>query len=89
MTDDPPVLEFEEHREEAASDNRVRCPKCNKRIYMHETRCPYCVIHFEGEAWEFSPLTLQSAKAGAFGLPNWLIAVVAALVLVGLLLSIF
>lgn len=87
MDDDPPILKFDEHCDAAAEDTRVRCPKCRKRIFMHATQCEYCGIHFEGEAWEFSPSIRQNSRTAPFGIPGWVLAVVATIVLVALLLS--
>ena len=53
------VISFEEHRAAAEADSRVRCPKCNKLIEMRSTRCEVCGVHFQGEAWQFSPSTDQ------------------------------
>lgn len=88
MNDDPPMLKFDEHRESANADARVRCPKCGSRIFMHDMRCEHCGIHFEGETWEFSPSTKQSLHSTMLGSARWIL-IVAVVVLLCLILSAF
>ncbi len=75
MKNEPPILKFDEHRESASDDTRVRCPKCGSLIFMHSMRCEHCGIYFEGEAWEFSLSTKQDLNSTTLGLPRWILVV--------------
>jgi hypothetical protein len=86
--EDPPLLNFEARRESAAADPMVRCPRCGKRIHMYADRCEYCGLHFDGEAWEFSPSTLNPGQPSFFGMPRWLVPLIVLGVLIGFVASI-
>jgi DNA-directed RNA polymerase subunit RPC12/RpoP len=86
--EDPAVVSFEARRESAAADPMVRCPRCGKRIHMYDVRCEHCGLHFDGEAWEFSPSTLHPARPSFFGMPRWLVPLVVIAVLSGFVASI-
>ena len=74
MDDDGSIINFERHRESAAADNRVRCPRCKKFIFMHDVKCEHCGMHFIGEAWQFSPTTRAGRAVSVMGMPKWLVA---------------
>jgi hypothetical protein len=88
MTDEEPsILRFNANRDSAESDERVRCPRCGKWIYMHDTRCEHCGLHFQGEAWEFSPSTRGSGSSALLGMPRWLVVAIAVLLLIAIALT--
>lgn len=82
--DDPGTVNFEERRRSAVADERVRCPRCNKLILMHEVRCEHCGLHFAGEAWQFSPST---APRTASSRSRWLTLAIVTVLLVALVLA--
>ena len=81
------MLNFEARRESAATDSTVQCPRCKKRIFMRDVRCEHCGLNFDGEAWEFSPSTVNRVQPSFFGIPRWLIPLVVVGVLIGFALS--
>jgi hypothetical protein len=65
--EEPSIIRFDANRDSADSDEQVRCPRCNKWIVMHDTRGEHCGLHFQGEAWEFSPSTRGVGGGGCSG----------------------
>ena len=68
--------------DEGADNDKVPCTKCGALIHMHTTRCPYCGIHFRGQAFEF-----DRAEADSSGRGNRAIRWIARLVLAALALG--
>ena len=82
MDDDEPVsISFAANRDRAEDDSRVRCAKCNKLIHMRESKCEYCGVNFNGEAWQFSPST-RNRSQNTLRMPFWLIAGVVAVTII-------
>ena len=46
------LLHFEDYKNKT-EEPTVKCAHCGEYIGMHKTRCPYCGIHFRGEAFQF------------------------------------
>jgi hypothetical protein len=46
--EEPSVLRFDANRDSADLDERVRCSRCGKLIFMHATRCGRCGLHVSG-----------------------------------------
>lgn len=87
MDEEPSIINFEASRESAESDMLVRCPRCNKLVFMHDVRCEHCGIHFHGEAWEFSPSTRTSKSSTLAWMPRWFVIVAVIVTLLALLLA--
>lgn len=85
--DEPPITKFDADRAADDLDTQVRCPRCNKRMFMHATRCPHCSVNFNGEAWQFSPSMQQPSSPRFFGIPRWLVAAIVIVVVFSLLLA--
>ena len=87
MDDDEPIsISFAAARERAESDTRVRCAKCNKLIHMRDTKCEYCGVNFNGEAWQFSPSTTNRSQ-NALRMPYWVIVGVVAIAIIYLVFA--
>ncbi len=86
--DEPVSISFTANRERAASDTRVRCARCNKLIDMCDTRCEFCGINFNGEAWQFSPSTSMHSQDSR-SIPFWLIVSVVAITIAYVLFAQF
>ncbi len=74
--EEPSIINFGASRDSADSDDQVRCPRCKKFVFLHDTRCEHCGLHFQGEAWQFSPSTRNSTSSIFLGMPRWLIAAI-------------
>lgn len=85
--EEPSILRFDTNRDSAGNDERVRCPRCGKWILMHATRCEHCGLHFQGEAWEFSPSTRGSPSSAFLGMPRWLVVAIAVVTLLAIALA--
>lgn len=82
MGDEEP-LKFESHTGgDGGDEDKVPCAKCGRLIPMHSTRCPYCGIHFMGEAFEFRHASERFDATGHRFL-RWI-----ALLLIGIIVAI-
>lgn len=84
--DEPISINFAAARKRAESDTRVRCAKCNKLIHMQDTRCEYCGVNFNGEAWQFSPSTTNRSQ-NSLRMPFWLIVSVVVMTVIYLMFA--
>jgi len=51
---DEDVLRISEYQSDEPDGVNVKCARCGKLIYRHATRCEYCGVNFQGEAYEFT-----------------------------------
>jgi hypothetical protein len=90
MSDElPDTIRFSDRRDEAASDTQVRCPRCNKLIFMNAQRCGHCGLHFAGEAWEFSSSARSRQAGSVFGLSRWWIVTIALALVLAIVFAYF
>ena len=89
MNDDGSIINFEQNRKSAEADNRARCARCKKFIFMHDVKCEHCGMHFNGEAWQFSPSTKSHRSASVMGIPRWLMVLAAIALLAVMFLAYF
>jgi len=82
---DPDIISFQQRSRQVDLDTTVRCPRCNRLILMNATSCEYCGVHFNGEAWQFSPSTKQTIVSDG-RLSKWVIAVIVLILAASLLL---
>ena len=75
--------------ENKKEESKVKCAHCGKYINMHVRKCPYCGIHFRGEAFQFKHKTEQDYFASKNKPIKILALIILILIIIGLLILFF